>query len=293
MKKTILSLSLFSVSLLPAQLPSTEVWLFSFTMSAGTYNISSGANVSNNPGYDNQPSFSENGSYMLYTSQRDSNETDILRYDVRMRTTQRLTQTAFSEYSPTYMEGNKYISAVVVEKDSVQRLWRYNKMNAEAKVIMPKVFQVGYHCWYDVNTVFLFQVTEPSSLVLADVRTGSNRTIISDVGRCMQIYKSPKKKLLLYTQQDTSGAYWIKALDGNGLKVTDFAPIKAPGSSQDFAVDKNGNLVMADGTKVYQWTIGKSTEWKQVADLSGSGLHKITRLAISPDGVHIAFVDNL
>lgn len=286
-----LSLLLLSASVLPAQLPETDVWLFSYNLRMGSYVFTGGLNVSNHPGYDNQPSFSENGSYMLWTSQRDSDQTDIFRYDVANHNTTRITQTAYSEYSPTYMPGNKFISAVVVEKDSVQRLWKYNKISGESKLLLPKTFGVGYSCWWDAYTVFLFQVTDPSTLVIADVRSGLTKTCVSNVGRCMQVYRSPKKKMLLYTQPDSSGTHWISALDGAGVKDPEFKSIKGLAGSQDFVVDRSGNILMAKGAKLYAWNIAAGTEWAEIADFSGQGLHNITRITISPDGNHIAFVD--
>lgn len=279
-------------SFLKAQLPETDVWLFNFSIANGKYSFTNGINVSNHPGYDNQPSFSENGSYMLWTAQRDSNETDIFRYEVEKHATTRITQTAFSEYSPTYMPGNKYVSAVVVEKDSVQRLWQFNKVSGEGKVLYPKIFGIGYHCWFDEHALFLFQITEPATLVLADASSGMTKTIASNVGRCMQVYRSPKRKLLLYTVADTSGYYWIEALDGSGNKVADFTPIKGLKGSQDFVVDYNGNIFMAQDAKLYQWKIGIDEDWEFVDDFSLHGLTHITRMAISPDGHHFAFVDN-
>ena len=102
----------------------TDVWLFNYTYDAGKHNIIAGRNISNNNGYDSQPSFSENGSYLLWSSERDNGQTEIYRYSVDGKVINRITQTPVSEYSPTYMYGNKYISAVVVERDSTQRLWK-------------------------------------------------------------------------------------------------------------------------------------------------------------------------
>lgn len=275
-----------------AQLPSSEVWLFSYAHSEKGYNFLGGQNVSNQKGYDNQPSFSENGSYMLWTSQRDSSQTDIFRYDLHANITTRITQSGYSEYSPVFMAGNKYISAVVVEKDSVQRLWRYNKLNGEAKLVLPKVFAVGYYCWFDESTVFLYQVTNPSTLLIADTRSGSNRSCVSNVGRSMQIYKSPKQKMLLYVQEGDSSRRSICALDGEGNKIRDFKPVPALEGSQDFAIDRYGNILMARGSKLYSWKIDGGTEWVLVNDFASNGLKNITRISVSPDGSHIAFVDN-
>ena len=267
--------------------------MFDFSISAGKYFFHEGGNISNHPGYDNQPFFSENGSYLLWTAQRDSNETDIFRYQPSSRTTLRLTQTAISEYSPTYMPGNKYISTVVVEKDSAQRLWRYNKVSGKGKVLFPKIYGVGYHCWFDEHTLFLFEITEPSTLVRVDAKTGVNKTIVSNVGRCMQTYKAPTRKLLLYTSApDTGGYVTIMALDGTGIKAADFKPIKGVKDSQDFVVDRLGNIFMAHGSILYSRKIETDSEWEVVNDFASQGLHNITRMALSPDGHHFAFVDN-
>ncbi len=293
MKKNLLAgISFAFATSLAAQLPASDVWLFNYSVSGGKYVFHEGLNISNHPGYDNQPSFSENGSYLLWTAQRDSNETDIFRYELLNHTTARITQTPFSEYSPTYMPGNKYISAVVVEKDSVQRLWEYNKISGQGKVLLPKIFGVGYHCWFDEHSLYLFQVTTPSTLVLVDVNSGMSKTIVSNVGRCMQTFHSTKQKLFLYTVPDTSGCYWIEALDGSGNKVTDFAPIKGVKNSQDFVVDNIGNIFMAQGTSLYMRKIETNSDWQLVTDFASQGLHNITRLAISPDGHHFAMVDN-
>jgi hypothetical protein len=187
---------------------------------------------------------------------------------------------------------NKFISAVVVEKDSAQRLWQYHKGTGESKVILPKEYGVGYHCWFDDHTVFMFYITDPFSLRIADTRSKMTVQVASRVGRSMQVYRSPQRKMLLYTQEDQDSVLWIKAFDGNGNAVSDFKPIRALTGSQDFAVDKFGTLYMAKGSKFYYWTIGQSVEWKMRYDYSGVGITSITRIAIAPDGKHVALVDN-
>lgn len=270
----------------------TDVWLFNYTYDGGKHNIIAGRNISNNRGYDSQPSFSENGSYLLWTSERDSGQTDIYRYSIDGKVITRITQTAVSEYSPTYMYGNKYISSVVVEKDSTQRLWQYHKVNGKAKLLLPKVYAVGYHAWLDENTVFLFQLTTPVSMVVCDVKSQSTKIVTNDIGRCMSMYKTEKRKIMLYTQTDSEGKRWIKAVDKNGVKAEDFTPVPCVEGSEDFAIDKRGFLIMGSGSKLYSWKIGTSTEWLQFADLSGFGINSITRLAMSPNGVQVALVNN-
>src|SRR4051812_16872743 len=88
-----------------AQLPDTEVWLFSYGSKCTKINTETGKNISNNPGYDNQPFFAADSKSMLWTSQRDSSQTDIFSYNLSERVSLRLTQTKVSEYSPEYIPG--------------------------------------------------------------------------------------------------------------------------------------------------------------------------------------------
>lgn len=258
----------------------------------GKYEIKSGFNLSNHDGYDSQPSFSENGSYMLWTSERDSGQTEIYRYDVTGKTSKRLTQTGVSEYSPTFMAGGKYISAVVVEPDSSQRLWKYNKTSLKRELIFPKVYGVGYHAWMDDNIVFMFLLTEPFSMVMCDTKSQVSRTVATDIGRCMSTYKTDKRRLLLYTQKDGDGKMWIKAMDKLGVPAAEFTPIPCIEGSEDYGVDKRGFLLMGSGTKLYSWRIGTDTKWQLIADLASYSIHNISRIAVSPDGERLALVDN-
>jgi Tol biopolymer transport system component len=270
----------------------TEVWMFKYYYEAGTYKILSGFNVSNHEGYDSQPSFSENGSYMLWTSERDSGQTEIYRYDLTGKSSTRLTQTGVSEYSPTYMEGGRFISAVVVEPDSTQRLWKYNKVSMKSEVIFPKITGVGYHTWMDNETIFMFQLTTPFSLIMCDTRSQVSRTIATDIGRCMNTYKTNKRKILLYVQIDAEGKKWIKAIDINGQPATEFTPIPCLEGSEDYGVDKRGLLMMASGSKLYSWKVGTDTTWQLAADLTSYNVNSVSRIAFSPDGSHIAVVNN-
>jgi WD40 repeat protein len=277
----------------PSGLPQgTDVWMFKYAYENGIYKILTGFNLSNHEGYDSQPSFSENGSYMLWTSERDSGQTEIYRYDLAGKSSTRLTQTRESEYSPTYMDGGRFISAVVVEADSTQRLWKYSKSSMKSEVILPQVTGVGYHTWFDARTLFIFQLTEPFSLVMCDTKTQITRTVATDIGRCMNTYKTNKRKLLLYVQVDNAGKKWIKAVDVNGQPAPEFTPVPCLEGSEDYGLDKRGILLMASGAKVYSWKIGKDTAWQLNFDLAGYNVSNVSRIAISPDGTHIAVVNN-
>jgi len=57
---------------------------------------------------------------------------------------------------------------------------------------------------------------------------------------------------------------------------------------EDMAWTPDGTMVMGDGSDLYAWRPGGT--WWRIADLSSSGAHGITRLAVSPSGDRIAIV---
>ena len=75
-----------------AQPPDTEVFLAPLSVRGGKVEIGTPINISNNPGYDNQPSFTPDGKAVLFTSVRGDRKpnpansaatgSDIYRYDI-------------------------------------------------------------------------------------------------------------------------------------------------------------------------------------------------------------------
>ena len=95
----LLPLALLSAPPSQQQPPATEVYLRAMQ---GT---SPWLNISNSPGYDNQPSFLPDSSAVLFSSNRDGKQTDIYRFDIASRTDgpkalTQLTKTTEAEYSP-------------------------------------------------------------------------------------------------------------------------------------------------------------------------------------------------
>ena len=112
----------------PTPPPDTEIYLAPLHTSGRTLTIGQAVNITNSPGYDNQPSFTPDGSAILFTSDRGSASsvatlfrTDIYRYDIRSRTVSRVTDTPEGEFSPTVTPDGRHISVIRVEADSTQR----------------------------------------------------------------------------------------------------------------------------------------------------------------------------
>ena len=66
---TLLMVVLFASTIMYSQ-PATEVYLFDFILNDSVFAVENPVNISNNKGYDNQPSFSLDGSGVLFASTR-------------------------------------------------------------------------------------------------------------------------------------------------------------------------------------------------------------------------------
>ena len=106
--------------------PDTEVYLFDLSTENNQIQITNGKNISNNEGYDNQPSF-QNDHTILLASTRNK-QTDILQYNSITGAKKWLSDTKQgSEYSPTQVPKSKYISSIRLDTTGLQYLYYYRK----------------------------------------------------------------------------------------------------------------------------------------------------------------------
>jgi dipeptidyl aminopeptidase/acylaminoacyl peptidase len=272
---------ILALSLAPAALaaqPGSDIYLV--TRSGAGW--SAPLNVTARPGYDNQPSFTPDGRSILFTSVREDGQADVYCYDLAERRTVRLTSTPESEYSPTVMPGGATFSVVRVERDSTQRLWRFDLDGTTPALVLERVQPVGYHAWVDEHNVALFVLGEPATLQVASTRSGRADTIAGDIGR--SIHPVPGRYAVSFVHRIEDGA-WISVLDLDTGRVTRVAqPLEG---NEFYAWTPDGDLVMGQGAKLYRHA---PAAWEEIADFGPEGLEGISRLAVSPDGSMLALV---
>jgi len=262
--------------------PPTEVYLASAGRDVAP-SITSAVDISNNPGYDNQPSFTPDGRAILFTSNRDGKQTDIYRYDIATKAIAQITRTPESEYSPIVTPDGRTFSVIRVEADGTQRLWRFDLDGSNPRVVFENVKPVGYHAWIDATHVAMFILGangQPATLQIGDTATGGATTIESRIGRALQI--RPGVRTLTFVVKPASGPWLIKEWDPATKQARTICETLE--GSEDLAWDPvfhDGRLLMAKGSKIFRWDAASG--WREEGDFAASGIDRITRLAVSPD----------
>jgi len=271
----------------PAPQPPPDIYVAPVSLDHGRPKIGAPMNITDRVGYDNQPSFTADGTGIFFTSVRDDAQADIYRYDLATKRTSRVTTTApESEYSATAIDGGRAISVVRVERDSTQRLWRFPLRGGEPSVLLERVKPVGYHAWADDHTLALFVLGSPNTLQLADTRTGAADTIASGIGR--SLHRIPGTHRISFVRKASPTDWWVESLDPATRKTTRL--IKMPEGVEDYAWFPNGTIVCGRNSRLLWWSGKTGDDWQEVADLGSSGVHQITRLAVNARGDRIAIV---
>jgi hypothetical protein len=267
--------------------PSTDIFLGTLQLDGDRVAVSDFINITDRDGYDNQPYFVAHGTALLYTSARDSLQTDIYRCDIATGTITQVTQTAAaSEYSPTVMPGGASFS-VIREEPGRQGLWQYGMNGSDGGGLLDDVQPVGYHTWVDPHTVAVFVLGDsvtPSTLQLADLRSGATSTVAENIGR--SLHRIPGLRAISFVHKLSDDEWLISALDLDTRSVSIITPT-LPGS-EDYAWLSASTMIMGSGSTLYQWVDG--SEWEMIADLAEFGVHGISRVAASVAGGRIAVV---
>jgi hypothetical protein len=270
-----------------AQAPGTEIFLVPVSRSGAALTLGSPVNLTNRPGYDNQPAFAPDGRALYFTSQREG-QTDLFRVDLRNgkpAAPVRVTESLESEYSPTVIPAGTGLSAIVVERDSTQRLWAFDLTGKPLRPLFEAIKPVGYHAWAGPETLYLFVLGSPATLQRADLRTGQASVVARDIGRTIALV--PGGQAVSFLQRDSSGGVIteIHLLSGQQSPIARLPE----GAGEFYAWTPAGEVLAARGNTLYLRARGDES-WRQVAAFTVAGLQRISRIAVSPDGSLLALV---
>lgn len=238
--------------------------------------------LTNRPQYDNQPNFI-NDSEMVFSAADDKGNHDIILYSFRTGNFTNLSRTSDrSEFSPALTDCKQYISAVVMEPDSTQRLWLYPINLGEPELLYDDIAPVGYYDWYD-NKAAMFVLGEPNKLIYVKGK-GDLLEMDNSIGRTVK--RRPKSSQIGYIsmkspKESPEGLELpIKTFDIVSGK-TDVLGFGLPGSSDFIWLDQN-YLLMAQRNAIYRKKTTDS-EWEFLGKIESSTHQNISRMAYSPD----------
>ncbi len=268
---SILFLVLMSALQAQESQPNTEIFLFDLLVDNGNYTFSNGKNISNNEGYDNQPSF-VNDNQILFASTR-NDQTDIISYRANYDVKTWVNFTEGGEYTPLKIPNKNAISAVRLDKDGKQRLYSYNLSNGNSTELINDLV-VAYYRWYNDETIVSAVIENDSlNLYVSNIKDQTNRRYQKNVGR--SFHKIPNTNLVSYISK--ANAQWtINSLNPATGETKVLA--NTLDKVEDICWLINGDIISGKGSKLYKLTLNKDTNWKEIADLSKDGISKITRI---------------
>ena len=297
MNKTfILILNFLSVAV-AAQTSGFDVYIADLALKDFRLQVSNVTALTNRADYDNQPFFLPDGETLLITSaivEQGQEQMDSILYHFPSRKSRNITNSKFSEYSPTLMPNGSDISVIKVIADK-QKLWRYPLMKTSAEEGLPSellkdVEPVGYHAWIDSSQVLLFVLGQPHTLQLANIDTQTSQIIDRNIGA--SLYKIPGTDLMSYTATKDEGdnPLWdLKSFDPKTQKIKVLS--KLPAGAYYYGWSGDGLAIAAQGSVLKQWDIKHpSQNWQVFADLSETCPKGITRLTTNAQNTRIALV---
>lgn len=286
MKKILVfALCYFPLSLYSQTNP--EVYLLDIEKDGDSVLFLNPRNISNNEGYDNQPSFYDDET-LLFSSTRNE-QSDIRKYEISNGDSSWLSETPNgSEYSPLRIIGTNDISAIRLDKDGTQLLYRYTKIQETPEVLLNDS-KVGYHLWFNEDILITTVLTDSGmDLVVTNFKDNSNYTVQKNVGR--SLHKIPDSNLISYiSKEDVLGT--IKSLDPISGATKDI--FKTFLFKDDVCWLADGTILTGYGNTLYSFNPKKDSDWKLTYLFRDKDINLISRLAVNSKSTQLAMVADI
>lgn len=272
-----------------SQLPNTDVWLFNLKTKDKKTIIEKGKNITNREGYDNQPSFSEDGEKIYFVSIKADKQADIFYYHLGNKKTIQLTKSQESEYSPTIGTNKNSITSVVVQKDSSQIIQslEFDKKEQLIKTIqISQLDSIGYFTFLNSDTIIYYKLTQPHSLRYHCISNNEDKWLGNNPIRG---FKTVNRNTLIYGLKDSLKVTFFK-YDFLLQKSEKYA--ESNSLNEDIIWHTQWGLIKSEGTKLLCLNPEKN-EWNVLFDLTTYGIKKITRFNFDKKNKYLVVVDNL
>ena len=282
MKKLLfLSLALSSIAIYAQS--GTEVYLFDLQIKNDTV-LSNLTNVSNNKGYDNQPSFYDDQT-IIFSATRNE-QTDVAKYNIATKSVSWVTNTSVgSEYSPLKIPNKTEISSIRLDTTGLQRLYRYDISTGKSKELL-KDLKVGYHVWYKKNVlVSTVLVDDRMDLIVSNLKDKTNHTAQKNVGR--SLHKIPNTELISYISKENEN-WLIKSMNPISGEIKEIVAL--PKETEDMCWMADGTILAPKNNIILKFNPKTDKKWEVLHRFKEKEIYKISRMAISPTGKRMVIV---
>ncbi len=264
---------------------STEIYVFDIAPAYEGLELLNFQNISKNDGYNNQPFFTSNETILF--AGNNEGQSDIAKYDLNEKTKKWVNQkTEGGEYSPQKFPSNNDVAAVRLDKNGLQRLYKYSFETGTSTGLIENL-QVAYFAFYNDKTILSTVLDgEKMDLVLIDVASKKADTIFRNAGRTIQ--KIPNTNSMSYSLINEEGNLDLYMLDMGSYES--FFVTELPIGIQDYVWLNDTQILVGSGNKLYMYDTLGEPEWNRIASLEEFGIKNITRMAVSPNGKKLAIV---
>ncbi len=282
-------LALLLLLALPAtgQILTTEVWLGKLDMQEGRFAVSELRNISNHPGYDNQPAFFPDGESLLFSTEAESlSETGLGVHAVRywIGNGESVPLVKARGFSPTPTADGKQFTTL-----REGTVWLHELDGTPLRILLPHVKTAGYYARIDEERWVLFMNEEKRHIAIWDEARFSLAYVVP--GAVTAPYRIPGTNAVTFVVQEGESKKLVR-LDlhddrGSLNRVLATIPFFTSGAHVWTA---RGTLLMASGNAIHEWHPDHPDEWPIVQRFTDPDLQGITRIALSPRGDRIALV---
>ncbi len=260
----------------------TEIHVYDIIQEGNLVKLQNGVNISNNKGYDNQPSFFNNNQ-VLYAYSRNG-ATDIVLYDLKSKTQKFLSQTPNGgEYSPQRIPGTDDVSAVRLDDNGYQRFYGYNSASGKNKELIQNL-KVAYPTWYDKSTVVASViVSEKLELFICDLAKNECISVAKNVGRLVK--KIPGSNLVSFVSQNEKKEWLLNSFNPISKSIKTITNL---GETQDVAWLPDGTLLFPRGNRIYKLHPQKEKVPTLWWGFTNEDINNISRMSVNQSGTKIA-----
>ncbi len=265
----------------------TDVFLLNLKNTSREVTPGEYINLSGKEGYDNQPSF-YNDHLVLFSSTR-KGQTDVALYSITSGALTWKTDTpGGGEYSPLRIPESEDFSAVRLDKDGTQLLYRYDWDSGRSKPLL-RDLRVGYHVWHNPEIVVSAVLVEDRmDLVVSNLRDHTNYTFQRNVGR--SLHRIPNSDLVSYVNKE-AGKAEIKSVDPISGATAIIAEL--PQGVEDVCWLNDGTLLAGKDNTILKYDPVTRNGWTLFREFPKTEITSISRMATNASSEWLLVVAEL